>query len=181
MPLPTGLRRALLDTLERVLAATGRALRAPERLRSGINHRNAPALSGDYPGDFTGRPDIRYTPHEDRLADPGEVVWAWVPFEEDHGRGKDRPVLVIGRDGEWLLAVPLTSKDHHRDVAQEAREHRYWTDVGTGPWDPQGRVSEARVDRIVRISPTKVRRTGAALDRPRFDVVTRAVLEHVGR
>ncbi|GAB5080487.1 hypothetical protein ARTHROSP310_36360 [Arthrobacter sp. AD-310] len=23
--------------------------------------------------------------------DPGEVVWTWVPYQEDHGRGKDRP------------------------------------------------------------------------------------------
>ena len=38
-------------------------------------------------------------PEQDGEADPGEVVWAWVPFEDDPGQGKDRPVLVIARDG----------------------------------------------------------------------------------
>ena len=38
-----------------------------------------------------------------------------MPFEEDHTQGKDRPVLLVGTDGPWLLAVPLTSKDHDRD------------------------------------------------------------------
>ena len=28
--------------------------------------------------------------------DPGEVVWAWVPYEDDPAQGKDRPVLVVG-------------------------------------------------------------------------------------
>jgi hypothetical protein len=34
---------------------------------------------------------LEYSPDLDRLADPGEIVWAWVPYEEDPGRGKDRP------------------------------------------------------------------------------------------
>jgi hypothetical protein len=61
------------------------------------------------------------------VADPGEIVWTWVPFEEDHTQGKDRPVLVIGRDAQWLLALPLTSKDHDRDLGKEARTGRRWT------------------------------------------------------
>lgn len=35
-----------------------------------------------------------YSPEMDGDADPGEVVWAWVPYEENDGRGKDRPVVV---------------------------------------------------------------------------------------
>ena len=39
----------------------------------------------------------------DGLPDPGEVCWAWVPYEEDETRGKDRPVLLLALDGtEWL-------------------------------------------------------------------------------
>ena len=34
---------------------------------------------------------VEYTPEMDGDADPGEVVWAWVPYEEDPNRGKDRP------------------------------------------------------------------------------------------
>ena len=56
-------------------------------------------------------PSLNYQPRPDGRPDPGEVVWTWVPFQEDFSRGKDRPVLLVGRDGTWLLGVPLTSKD----------------------------------------------------------------------
>ncbi len=116
-----------------------------------------------------------YSPQPDGLPDPGEIVWTWVPYEEDHSRGKDRPVLLVGHDGPWLLALPLTSKDHDRDVAQEARAGRNWTDIGTGDWDREGRPSEVRVDRVLRIDPDGVRREGAVLDEGRFLEVADAV------
>jgi len=109
------------------------------------------------------------------VADPGEIVWTWVPFEEDHSQGKDRPVLVIGRDGPWLLALPLTSKDHDRDAAMQTRAGRLWTDIGSGPWDHRGRSSEVRVDRILRVDPAWGRREGAVLDERRFNQVAAAV------
>jgi hypothetical protein len=101
-----------------------------------------------------------------------------VPYEEDHSQGKDRPVLVIGHDGEWLLALPLTSQDHDRDAGQEASQGRYWLDIGAGPWDTSGRSSEVRINRILRVDPDAVRRVGARLDQPRFEAVARAVLPH---
>ncbi|MGY2067198.1 type II toxin-antitoxin system PemK/MazF family toxin [Blastococcus sp. SYSU DS0619] len=116
-------------------------------------------------------PDVSYRPHADDRPDPGEVVWAWVPYEEDDGRGKDRPVLVIGRRGDQLLGLMLSSRDHDRDAADEARHGRRWTDVGTGAWDPRGRPSEVRLDRLLVLDPATVRREGAALDRTRFDRV----------
>ncbi len=63
----------------------------------------APAQGGDrtaYPGDATTLPDTTYAPAPDGNPDPGEIVWTWVPYEEDHSQGKDRPVLVIGREAE---------------------------------------------------------------------------------
>jgi hypothetical protein len=114
---------------------------------------------------------VSYTPRADGDADPGEVVWAWVPYEEGDGRGKDRPVLVVGREGDRLLALALTSKDHDRDAAQEAAAGRRWMDVGAGGWDRERRPSEVRLDRLLRLDPEAVRREGAALDRARFDAV----------
>jgi len=105
------------------------------------------------------------------------VVWTWVPFEEDPTRGKDRPVLVIGRRGDTtdrLVGLMLTSKDHDRDAAQEARHGRHWMDVGTGGWDREGRPSEVRLDRLLDIAARDVRREGAALDRQVFDQVVTA-------
>ncbi len=119
------------------------------------------------------RPTAVYDPRDDDRADPGEIVWGWVPFEDDPARGKDRPVLIIGRDGADLLGLYLSSQDHDRD-ADEARHGRYWMDIGRGAWDPRGRPSEVRLDRVVRLSPGGVRRIGAALDRATFDRVTAA-------
>lgn len=135
----------------------------------------APTPLYTYPGDFTGKVNVEYSPRKDGKPDPGEIVWTWVPYEEDHTRGKDRPVLLIGRDEHWLLALQLTSKDHDRDAADEARHGRRWMDIGTGAWDKQGRPSEVRLDRIVRINPTNVRREGAILDRSMFEQVARSL------
>jgi hypothetical protein len=115
--------------------------------------------------------EVDYAPRADGRPDPGEIVWTWVPFEEGDGRGKDRPVLVVGRRGRDLLGLMLTSKDHDRDAADEARHGRHWIDVGSGAWDARGRPSEVRVDRLLVVDPAAVRREGAALDRGRFDAV----------
>ncbi|CAI9415740.1 type II toxin-antitoxin system PemK/MazF family toxin [Nocardioides sp. T2.26MG-1] len=112
-----------------------------------------------------------YSPKADGRPDPGEVVWGWVPYEDDPQQGKDRPVLLIGRREELLLGLMLTSKDHDRDAADEARWGRHWMDVGTGGWDRERRPSEVRLDRLLELAPDAVRREGAALDRAVFDRV----------
>jgi hypothetical protein len=116
-------------------------------------------------------PDIAYGPRDDGRPDPGEIVWAWVPYDEGDGRGKDRPVLVIGRRGPGLLGLLLSSQDHDRDAADEARHGRVWTDIGSGSWDARARPSEVRLDRLLELDAADVRREGAALDRVRFDRV----------
>lgn len=121
---------------------------------------------------------VHYAPDLDGAADPGEVVWAWVPYEEDASQGKDRPVLVIGRDGHLLLALQLTSQDHDRDAEQEARWGRHWMDIGTGDWDRERRPSEVRLDRLLRLEESAVRREGAVLARPVFDEVIREARAH---
>jgi len=123
--------------------------------------------------------DVRYAPDADGQPDPGEIVWAWVAYEDDPTRGKDRPVLVVGCDGPRLLGLMLTSKDHDRDASEEARQGRYWIDVGAGDWDSERRPSEVRVDRLLRLDPNKVRREGAALQRSRFDDVITEMRRHL--
>ena len=160
-------RRRLGERLTRVgRRVTGllrRTARAPEA---------APARS--HPAEVT------YGPRDDGLPDPGEVVWAWVPFDEGDGRGKDRPVLVIGRRDADLLGLLLSSRDHDRDAADEARFGRVWTDIGAGDWDARRRPSEVRLDRLLVLDPSTVRREGAALDRPRFDRVVAAARQVQG-
>mgnify|MGYP003707164845 CR=1 FL=1 len=114
---------------------------------------------------------VSYAPRADGLPDPGEVVWGWVPYEDEPAQGKDRPVLLIGRRDRLLLGLMLTSKDHDRDAADEARWGRHWMDVGTGGWDRERRPSEVRLDRLLELAPDAVRREGAALDQATFDRV----------
>ena len=79
-----------------------------------------------------------YAPERDGEPDPGEVVWAWVPYEDDPSQGKDRPVLVLDTAGDGWVGLMLSSQDHDRDAADEARYGRFWTDIGPGPWDRRG-------------------------------------------
>lgn len=120
-------------------------------------------------------PPLEYAPQPDRDADPGEIVWAWVPYEENDGRGKDRPVLVIARHAGGYLGLQTTSKDHDRDRADEARWGRFWFDIGSGAWDSQGRESEVRLDRVLYLPAPAIRREGAGLDKARYDAVAAAL------
>ena len=105
-----------------------------------------------------------------------------MPYEDDPSQGKDRPVLVLdtggdGPDDGWV-GLMLSSQDHDRDAADEARWGRYWMDVGTGGWDREGRDSEVRLDRLLRLAEPDVRREGAAIDRAVFDAVVEAAAQH---
>ncbi|GJF11834.1 mRNA interferase PemK [Mycolicibacterium cyprinidarum] len=107
---------------------------------------------------------VAYAPDLDGQADPGEVVWTWVVYEDDPNRGKDRPVLVVGRDRSVLLGLMLSSQDHHHGDPN-------WISIGSGGWDYEGRVSWARLDRVLDVPEEGIRREGAILDREVFDVV----------
>ncbi|MBD2761447.1 type II toxin-antitoxin system PemK/MazF family toxin [Kocuria sp. cx-455] len=126
-------------------------------------------LSKPYLGDWTGPVNPQYNPRPDGRPDPGEVVWTWVPFQEDHTQGKDRPVLIVDRAGDYLLCLMLTSKDHDHASYNDPD----FVDVGTGPWDRQGRPSEARLNRVIPVLAADIRREGAVLGRHHFDAVTR--------
>ena len=130
----------------------------------------------DYPGDYRDMINFEYSPSLDGDADPGEIVWTWVPFEEEHSQGKDRPVLLVGRDGEYLLALMMTSKDHNN------REHAdsNYLDIGSGPWDPQGRASEVKLNRVIRVRPDAMRREGAIMPEDTFRLIERAWTRHNG-
>lgn len=132
----------------------------------------APSGEPDTALDQTDR-IVEYSPELDGRADPGEVVWTHVAYEDDPNRGKDRPVLLIGRNGPVLLGLLLSSKDHDRDAADEAKYGRYWMDIGSGAWDTERRPSEVRLDRLLEVDEDSVRREGAILDRSLFDSVIR--------
>jgi hypothetical protein len=105
-----------------------------------------------------------YAPDLDGRADPGEIVWTWVVYEDDPTRGKDRPVLVVGRDRGVLLGLMVSSQDRHAADPD-------WIGIGAGDWDYEGRPSWVRLDRVLDVPEEGIRREGAILEREIFDVV----------
>lgn len=113
---------------------------------------------------------LEYAPQPDGDPDPGEVVWTWVPYVENDGRGKDRPVLIIGRiDAHTVVGCYLSTK-----------QHRDFVPIGTGGWDPQRRESYLSPDRLLRVTHDGMRREGVQIDRARFETAVRGVLAHHG-
>lgn len=145
------------------------AKRAGERVRKTATERRRGRARPRRALPPEGVVTIEYSPRIDGDPDPGEVVWAWVPFEEDPEQGKDRPVVVVGRRGRNLVGVPLTTKRSGREAQ---------IGIGTGKWDPKRRESYARIWRMLDLDADRMRREGAVLDRRRFDQVVSAVDEY---
>jgi hypothetical protein len=122
-----------------------------------------PVTSTSFPTAQRAR-KLVYAPNLDGRADPGEIVWTWVAYEDDPTRGKDRPVLVVGRDRSVLLGLMVSSKERHAT-------ERDWVGIGTGAWDYEGRESWVRLDRVLDVPEEGIRREGAILDREIFDAV----------
>ena len=119
--------------------------------------------------------DVRlsYAPDRDGAPDAGEIVWTWVPYEENDGRGKDRPVLVIARhSADRVYAVRLTSKAHDRD--------RDFLSIGSGAWDSQGRESWVDIEQLYSVHEHGLRREAAVLDANRYARVAQALAQRYG-
>ena len=116
---------------------------------------------------------LEYTPNLDGDADPGEIVWTWVRYEDDPSRGKDRPVLVIGRDGRTLLGLMLSSRSD-RDGRRD------WLALGPGAWDREQRPSWLRLDRVLEVDQDGIRREGSVLDHARFEKVAGVLRSRYG-
>lgn len=168
-------------TLGRLLVQQGPriAREAPRLLRQIQSAR--PGAGPPQPAPGTGRPVasrtrpssdrariVSYSPDLDGRADPGEIVWTWVAYEEatppGAPNGKDRPVLVVGRDGTTVLGLMLSSQSK-RDGDRD------WMALGPGSWDAERRESWVRLDRVLDVPEDGIRREGAVLGRTRFDAV----------
>lgn len=116
---------------------------------------------------------LAYAPDRDGNPDAGEIVWTWVPYAENDGRGKDRPVLVIGRhSAQRVYAVKLTSKPKGGD--------REYAAIGSGAWDAARRESWADLDQLYSVHVDGMRREAAALDADRFTRVAAALQRRYG-
>ena len=122
-----------------------------------------PVTSASFPTAQRAR-KLVYSPDLDGRADPGEIVWTWVVYEDDPTRGKDRPVLVVGRDRSVLLGLMVSSQERHAADPD-------WVGIGSSDWDYEGRQSWVRLDRVLDVPEEGIRREGAILRREVFDVV----------
>ena len=130
------------------------------------------------PGRRTSAPStpgrtLVYAPQLDGQADPGEIVWTWVTYEDQPAQGKDRPVLVVGRDRGTLLGLMLSSQ-------RERDGQRHWLGLGPGAWDRESRPSWVRLDRVLEIDEAGIRREGAVLDRARFETIAKLLRSDYG-
>ncbi|MDT5245919.1 MAG: hypothetical protein QOD36_3295 [Mycobacterium sp.] len=137
---------------------------------AGTSNDEAPAITSGRPVSQNFVPSAQrarklvYAPDLDGRADPGEIVWTWVVYEDDPSRGKDRPVLVVGRDRSTLLGLMLSSQDHHRNDPN-------WVGIGSGSWDYESRQSWVRLDRVLDVPEEGIRREGAILELETFELV----------
>lgn len=153
-----------------------RSRRNPTSVRpqapAGIDSTSTPGRTVEVDPRGLGRVRLEWTPSADGVPDPGEIVWTWVPYEENDGRGKDRPVLVVAAGRSGLLGIQLTSKAHDGDP-----DH---LSVGTGAWDGQHRESWARLDRVFRVDASGVRREASFLPEKTYRAVASALARRYG-
>jgi len=178
-----GLLGDLIKTVSDAVTTGRRGSGAPSReaRRARSSRADADFPPGEFGPEATVEVDphrigpvrMSYSPQTDGAPDPGEVVWTWVPFEENDGRGKDRPVLVVAVESAGTcLAVQLTSKDHDGEGD--------YVSVGAGGWDGEHRPSWVNLDRVIRVHEGGMRREAAALPREPFERVTGRLRQRYG-
>jgi hypothetical protein len=176
-PLRTMLARVASTALDRLLrgarrGADRRPPKSPPDDRQDSPGRSGPNATVEVDPGTIGAVRMTYSPQTDGAPDPGEVIWTWVPFEENDGRGKDRPVLLVAAErAGTVLGVQLTSKRH--DGAD-------FVAVGAGSWDSEHRPSWANLDRVIRVHPDGMRREAAAVPHKAFDAVTERLAQRYG-
>jgi len=155
--------QTVLRELQQAVKITANVIAAAAPQSTAAITAGRPVTSTSFPTAQRAR-RLVYAPNLDGRADPGEIVWTWVVYEDDPTRGKDRPVLVVGRDRRVLLGLMVSSQERHAG-------DRDWVGIGAGAWDYEGRESWVRLDRVLDVPEEGIRREGAILDREIFDVV----------
>lgn len=137
-----------------------------------------PERGGAY--EYDGPVTPEYAPEDDGLPDPGEIVWTWVPYEEDADIGKDRPVVVLGTAG-GPETVGAGADYAVLMVTSRERTEINWVGIGAGEWDSERRDSYVRVDRVLAVAEGAVRREGSAMTKVQYNTVYTAYRRYLDR
>ncbi|ANE04572.1 type II toxin-antitoxin system PemK/MazF family toxin [Corynebacterium crudilactis] len=116
---------------------------------------------------------IFYAPDMDGQADPGEVVWIWAPADGPQQPPRERAIVVVGRNRNAILGLLISCNPAHRTDDD-------WIDIGSGSWDPRGRQSWVRLDRILEVSELGITRQGTVIPQGRFERIANRLRNDFG-
>ena len=85
----------------------------------------------------------------------------------------ERALVVIGRTGDHVLGLITSPNPEHADDEK-------WLDIGSGPWDEQGRRSWLRLDKVIKVAETAIRRQGAVIPLGRFNRIASRLRNEYG-
>ncbi|WP_448851284.1 type II toxin-antitoxin system PemK/MazF family toxin [Corynebacterium sp. 335C] len=105
---------------------------------------------------------IVYAPDMDGHADSGEIVFAPVQLDGESSASHERAVVVIGRHRRELLGALISADARHADDDR-------WLYIGTGSFEGEARPSWVRLDRVLVVPESGIRRSGTVLPRRRFE------------
>lgn len=117
--------------------------------------------------------NLFYAPNMDGQVDPGEVVFFLAQGDNASDQPQERALIVVGRIGDQITGL-LTSPNPNNQWKKT------WIDIGAGPWDTQGRQAWARVDKVIRISESDIRRQGAVIPPARFERIAMRLRDEYG-
>ncbi|MDO4929103.1 MAG: type II toxin-antitoxin system PemK/MazF family toxin [Corynebacterium sp.] len=103
-----------------------------------------------------------YGPDMDGEADPGEVVWFWAPCGPEPKSHLERAMIVVGHQHQHILGLLVSPNT-------ENAKDPHWIDIGSGPWDEAGRPCWVRLDKVIAVPATSIRRQGTIVPHSRFE------------
>lgn len=105
---------------------------------------------------------VFFTPDMDGQVDSGEVVWVCTPGETAHCAPQERAILVIARTRTEVIGLLISPNPQHTTEDN-------WLEIGTGEWDEDGRECWIRMDRVIEVPETQIRRQGTLFPPRRFE------------
>lgn len=175
-------RRKFVNALESNMLAATQLFRGPDTLDKALQLLNeqlgidqnapdfSPGRSRPREAAVVARPSenyaraIVYAPDMDGQADSGEIVWAPVRLTNSDGTPKERAVVVVGRQRQTLLGLLISHRTEHQNEPN-------WVPIGATSYSRERVPSWVRIDRVIEVPESGIRRAGAVLPQKRFDII----------
>lgn len=181
-------RRRLFNALESNMMAATQLFRGPDTLDKALQLLNEQLGIDENAPDFStgssrareaatvARPSenyaraIVYAPDMDGQADCGEIVWAPVQLNNAEEAPKERAVVVVGRQRQTLLGLLISQRKEHRNEPN-------WEPIGANSYSSEREPSWVRIDRVIEVPESGIRRGGAVMPQKRFEIIAARLRE----